>query len=47
MNWYKKYKFSQDYQIYSVQDAIQSREDIVPSLLRDLKKKKKFKRRRI
>lgn len=37
-NWYR---FSQDYQIYSIQDSIQSREDIVPSLLRKKKKKKK------
>ena len=52
MNWYKK---SQDYQIYSIQDSIQNREDIVPSLLRKqkdprltntkkpIKKKKKIK----
>ena len=39
-------KLSQDYQIYSIQDAIQNREDIVPSLLRNpkqIKKKKKIK----
>jgi len=48
-------KLSQDYQIYSIQDSIQNREDIVPSLLRKqkdprltntkkpIKKKKKIK----